>query len=139
MAANSAWLWQIFKSGLFHCIGAFPQGNTLDAAVLRAWCLCIANFIGRLYGALGWQEEQPKLRVELFNVENMLLDCGKGQPGVCRINNIEFEFSRSAADLSAGAAAHGARILRGIGERFNLSDEQLSLLTEPCFQENSCR
>ena len=139
MASGAAWMWQIFKSGLFHCIGAFPPGDTLDAGVLRSWCLCIANFIGRLYASLGWQEEQPRIRVELFNVENMTLDCGKGQPGICRINNIEFEFCRSAADLSAGAAAHGARILEGIGERFNLDDDQLSALTAPCFQENCCR
>ena len=139
MATEANWMWQTFKSGLFHCIGAFPPGDTLNAEVLRSWCLCIAGFLGRFYANLGWQEEQLRFRVELLNVEGMKLDCGKGTPGVCRINDIQFEFCRSSADLSAGSAAHGARILRGIGERFNLDDDQLSLLTAPCFLENCCR
>ncbi|MBE6384695.1 MAG: ATP-binding protein [Lentisphaerae bacterium] len=139
MATEADWMWQAFKSGLFHCIGAFPPGDTLNAEVLRSWCLCIAGFLGRFYANLGWQEEQLRFRVELLNVEGMKLDCGKGTPGVCRINDIQFEFCRSSADLSAGSAAHGARILRGIGERFNLDDDQLSLLTAPCFLENCCR
>ena len=70
--------------------------------------------------------------MELFNVENLSLVCGPGVPGTCKIGKIEFEFNRSAADLAAGSAAHAARILKGIGERFNLSDAQLARLTAPC-------
>lgn len=135
MATQGNWMWQVYKTGLFHCIGAFPPGDTIDGSSLRAWSLCIANFIGRLYAALGWQEEQPLLRVELFNVENKALVCGPGLPGICKIDKIEFEFRRSAADLSAGSAAHAARLLKGIGERFNLTDSQLAQLLGPCYQD----
>ena len=139
LSTQSSWMWQLYKCGLFHCIGVFPPGDTLDGSLLRAWCCCIARFTGRLYAALGWQEQQPTLRVELSNVENMRLDCGRGTPGVCRINNIEFEFCRSAADLAAGAEAHGEKILKGIAERFNLADEQLSTLLSPCNERNTFR
>lgn len=132
MASEGNWMWQLYKSGLFHCIGAFPPGKTLDGELLRVWSLCITSFIGRLYAALGQQEEQFLIKVELFNVENLSLVCGPGVPGTCKIGKIEFEFNRSAADLAAGSAAHAARILKGIGERFNLSDAQLARLTAPC-------
>ena len=135
MSSEDNWMWQLYKSGLFHCIGAFPPGGNLNGTILRAWCLCITGFIGRLYATLGWEEEQPLLRVELFNVENMALDCGTGTPGICRIGKIEFEFRRSAADLAAGYKAHAVRILKGIGERFNLNDCQLEALTAPCAAE----
>lgn len=132
MAENANWMWQIFKSGLFHCTGAIPPGRTLDSSLLIRWSLFIAGFIGRLYSELNWQEEQPVLRIELFNVENMELQCPSGTSGVCRIDKIEFEFKRSAADLTAGAGAHAARIVRGIGERFNLSDFQISQMISQC-------
>ena len=139
MAEQANWMWQLFKSGLFHCIGAFAPCDTLDPAALSACCLCMAGFVGRLYALLGWQEEQLTLRVELFNVENMGLACAKGTPGICRISKIEFEFCRSAADLAADPAVHGKRILKGIAERFNLDDEQLSLLLSCCTQERVFR
>ena len=132
MASQGNWMWQLYKTGLFHCIGAFPPGSTIDGATLRAWCLCIANFLGRLCTALGWQEEQPLLRIELFNVENVSLVCPPDTPGTCKIGKIEFEFRRSAADLAAGSSAHAAKMLKSIGERFNLTDSQIARLTGPC-------
>lgn len=139
MAAEADWMWQLYKSGLFHCIGAFPPGDTLDPATLSVWCLCIASFVGRLYAALGWQEEQLTLRVELFNVENMRLTSPQAPPGICRISKIEFDFCRSAADLAAGPVAHGKRILKGIAERFNLDDEQLAVLLSSCTEKRIFR
>ena len=130
MAIEGDWMWQLYKTGLFHCIGAFPPGMSIDGSLLKAWVHCIANFTGRLCSALGWQEEQPLLRVELFNVEEHHLVCSKGTPGTCKIGKIEFEFRRSAADLAAGSFAHASRILKGIGERFNLNDAQLNDLTD---------
>ena len=130
MATEGDWMWQLYKTGLFHCIGAFPPGMDIDGQLLKAWVHCIANFTGRLCSALGWQEEQPLLRVELFNVEDHHLICPKGTPGTCKIGKIEFEFRRSAADLAAGSCAHASRILKGIGERFNLNDAQLNDLTD---------
>ena len=128
MAKEGNWMWQLYKTALFHCIGAFPPGETIDGDQLRAWVFCIANFIGRLCAALGWQEEQPLLKVELFNVEDLTLLCGKSGAGTCKISKIEFEVRRSAADLAAGSAAHAQKILKSIGTRFNLNDAQLDSL-----------
>ncbi|MBR2373567.1 MAG: ATP-binding protein [Lentisphaeria bacterium] len=132
MAEQADWMWQLYKSGLFHCTGATVPGRILDGSQLIRWTCCITNFIGRLYSELNWQEEQPTLRIELFNVENMELKCDPDISGMCRIDKIEFEFKRSAADLAVGSSAHAARIIRGIGERFNLNDSQINQLLAQC-------
>ena len=132
MPDEDSWMWQLFKSGLFHCIIALPPGKSIDGVRLGLWCVGIAQFLGRLYSELGWQEEQPLIRFELSNVENVGFECGDDRPGVCRIGKIEFEFRRSAADLTAGGKAHGEKLFRNICERFNLEDHQISGLLAEC-------
>lgn len=129
-------LWQLFRSGLFHYIAVPEQKNGIfHADHLAAWCAEAVAFAGKLYAELGYSEELFAIHLTLSRMEEKKLHLGGKECGVCRIPQINVEFKRSAADLAVGVTAHGARLLRGIAERFNCSDETISSLCSSMFRE----
>lgn len=119
-------MWQLFQSGLFHYVAWWPiPGRELSLDYLIRFSAEAVNYLGALYAELGYVEELLTIRLVLVHTENCRLVPENPQPEEefrCRIPEVEIEITRSAADLATGSVNHAARLVREIGERFNLPD-----------------
>jgi len=121
-------MWQVFKSGMFHYIAYQPApGRELAFSLLTHKVAEAFRFLGNLYSELGYAEELLTISLTLENTENvrLMLTPKQRTKFICRIPKISIEMTRSAADLASGEAAHAARMISEIAERFNVSDPYL--------------
>ncbi|MDR0933164.1 MAG: ATP-binding protein [Victivallales bacterium] len=126
-------MWQVFKSGMFHYIAYVPvPGHELDFMLLVQKIAEAFHFLGKLYAELGFAEELLTISLTFENTEDVRLVLPHKQRAkfFCRIPKIAIDMNRSAADLASDAAAHATRMTGEIAERFNVSDQYLTNLSE---------
>ncbi|MGE4563769.1 MAG: helix-turn-helix domain-containing protein [Victivallaceae bacterium] len=130
-------LFQIGKNGLFAYFEQLPATDReLSLDYLVRLFASLIDFVGKLYTELGFYEETLDLVLTLDHTSDLKLLADAPPPtrraaetampptaGVCRIDEIRIKMRRSAADLASGREAHAARLIREIGERFNLPEE----------------
>ena len=118
--------WQIFRSGQFHFRRVLPEpaDGPIPYSGLCDFVTDAVNFCASLYGALGFSDETLRLEASLFQAENrhLLFPGIDPKDTVCRIPEITVRLNCSAADFISGRAAHADSLVRGICERFNVSD-----------------
>ena len=118
--------WQLYRSGQFHFRTVWPaqEGEAVGYGDLCDFITDAMNGSASLYGALGFSDQNLHVDVFFHQAENRLLNF----PGmntaenVCRIPEIEVHLNCSAADLISGREVHAGSLIRGICERFNVSD-----------------
>ena len=118
--------WQVFRSGQFHFRSVFADRGQ-DAAGYSDLCDFVADAVNcsaSLYGALGFSDQELHLEITFFHAENHRLLFPGMDPSdtVCRIPEIEVRLNCSAADFISGRTVHADFLIRGICERFNISD-----------------
>lgn len=114
-------LWQMFENGFF-CYFKYPSENQLSLDSLARFCAETVSFAGHLGEFFNWSEELLTLKIVLQPMEDIVIDkryrCPAGK-------ELAAEIKRSVADLNSGRENHAARLLRRIGESFQLPDKKL--------------
>ena len=88
---------------------------------LARFCAEATAFAGKLAESLNLSDELLTLHLTLAPSGEAVID-GEYHAGE---NEISAEIRRSAADLASGKENHAARLLRRIGEQFQLPDKKL--------------
>ncbi len=132
---NSGKFYQIGKDGLLLCTRLVSAVNhRLSCKFLSIWVIEAIDFISHLYTELGFLEQMLEIRVALANTGGVILDVTDGDGDSkhkasvnaprhlpsCGSNEINVTLRRTAADLISGGEAHAIRIIREIGESFNV-------------------
>ena len=114
-------LWQMFDNGLF-CYFKYLADDQLSLDNLARFCAETVAFAGNLGELFNWSEELLTLKIVLQPAEDIVIDkryrCPAGK-------ELAAEIKRSVADLNSGRENHAARLLRRIGESFQLPDKKL--------------
>ena len=113
-------MWQFFDNGLF-CFFRDVENNRITLENLARFCAESTRFAGKLAQNLNLSEELLTLKISLSPADEAVIepDYRTGEKEVAA------EIRRSAADLISGQEQHAARLLRRIGEQFQLPDKQL--------------
>ncbi len=137
---NTTKFCQIGKSGLLFYTRLCPTPDRrLPCEFLLKFSAEAVDFISRLYSELGFVEQMLEMRVTLANTDRLVLTATSPEPRrtrqgrpirtallqdsePCRIAEVKTTLRRTAADLASGCEAHAARLMREIGERFNLDE-----------------
>ncbi|MBE6376037.1 MAG: ATP-binding protein [Lentisphaerae bacterium] len=119
-------MWQIFDRGGFGYFRYTPDKD-ISLEELAKFCAETVYFAGKLGEALNRSEELFSLRLTLAPVSTAVID-GKY---VSREKEISAEIRRSVADINSGRENHAARLLRRLGEQFQVPDKQLDSFKEP--------
>lgn len=122
--ASEARVWQIYQSGLFHFIAAYPLKGSVEYRFLLDFFADAMQFLSGLYAGLGFDEQSLQIALALNHVENLELGIEGTAPDryLCRIPEITISQTRTAADLASGYISHAAGLLRSVCERFNLPE-----------------
>lgn len=121
--------WQLFQCCLFHYLAFLPVPNDeLEFDSLPELFHDTLVFLGNYYAVLGLQMEMLQLELKLSHTEGIRLvnrECRYAllpfnPDSECHISAIELKLHRSAAQFHAEATTLAAKLLRELGERFNL-------------------
>ena len=118
--------WQIYRTGQFH-FRSVLTGESDKVIAYSDLCDMVTdavNFCASLYGALNFSDQDLYLAASLYQAENRRMAFPGMNPAdtVCRIPEITVHLNCSAADFISGRAVHAGSLIRGICERFNISD-----------------
>ena len=113
-------MWQFFDDGLF-CYFKDTESTELTLEKLARFCAESTHFAGKLSETLNLSEELLTLKLSIAPADEAVID------SIYRTTakEVSAEIRRSAADLISGQENHAARLLRRIGEQFQLPDKQL--------------
>ncbi|MBQ9786669.1 MAG: ATP-binding protein [Lentisphaeria bacterium] len=120
LAQDRALMWQFFDQGSF-CYLRFSGSLELTTEDLARFCAEATAFAGKLAESLNLSDELLTLHLTLAPSGEAVID-GEYHAGE---KEISAEIRRSAADLASGKENHAARLLRRIGEQFQLPDKKL--------------
>ena len=117
-------VWQLYQSGLFHFIAAYPLKKSVDYRFLLDFSADAMQFAAGLYAGLGLDEQPLRIALSVNHVENLELKIAgpASDRYFCRIPEISVTQTRTAADLASDAVSHAAKLLRSVCERFNLPE-----------------
>jgi len=118
LAQNKPLMWQMFDNGSF-CYFRYSDSNQITLEELARFCAEATAFAGNLGLALNLGEELFSLQFALSSTAVMSIDGSYHSPE----KEIAVEIRRSAADLASGRENHAARVLRRVGEHFQLPDK----------------
>ncbi len=127
LSKDSPRMFQLFRRGWFFLVEYFPApaGEVRLSALadeFSAFCL----FAGSYYSELGLTKSQLELRIEASGLSGIVLCTGKKRFPP-RTAQMECAITRSASDLGRDAAGYAARLLRALGESFNVPDAELMM------------
>jgi hypothetical protein len=120
LAQDKPLMWQFFDQGSF-CYLRFSGGLELTTEDLARFCAEATAFAGKLAESLNLSDELLALHLTIAPSGEAVID-GEYHSGE---KEISAEIRRSAADLASGKENHAARLLRRIGEQFQLPDKKL--------------
>lgn len=113
-------MWQFFDHGLF-CYFRYGNSAELSLEDLARFCAEAIAFAGNLGKLFNLGEELLTLQLALCPVSEAVIE----KKYRSSEKEIPAEIRRSAADLISGKENHAARLLRRIGEQFQLPDTLL--------------
>ncbi|MBE6357342.1 MAG: ATP-binding protein [Lentisphaerae bacterium] len=120
LAPDKPLMWQFFDHGLFCCFRYLDPAE-LTSEDLARFCAEATAFAGNLGKLLNLGEELLTLQLVFSPAGEMVID----QQYHSSVKEISAEIRRSAADLASGRENHAARLLRRIGEQFQLPDKNI--------------
>jgi hypothetical protein len=131
-AADVQFYWEIAQCGLLYAmmstssVAESSDQRTLDyIALVRRVAIQVA-VMAQMYSELGLDAELLTLTFRISNTEGTVLrgtDLPPGGAYRCFIPEVEVVKRRTVADLLSGPAAHAARIVEEICERFGVRSE----------------
>ncbi len=131
---NTAWrsmpegalrMWQLGRDAMFVEFAYLELGEKgLDGDALDGIIAERIRLLGALCAELGMEEALFTFDLRLFGTEGARLQYGKREEhsGICHIAEVVVNLNRSGADWLLAPEEHTARILRSLGERFNLPE-----------------
>ncbi|MBR7121045.1 MAG: ATP-binding protein [Lentisphaeria bacterium] len=120
LSGEKSLMWQLFDNGLF-CYFCDRPDAELTLEKLARFCAESTAFAGKLGEILNLSEELFTLRMSIVPADEAVID-GRYRSAE---KEVSAEIRRSAADLVSGRDHHAYRLLRRIGEEFQLPDKQL--------------
>ncbi|MCF6176904.1 MAG: ATP-binding protein [Victivallaceae bacterium] len=124
-------LWQMFQTGFFYYrIQPATETATVNYPELVRLISEAVFFFGQFYEELGFDEEMLDIAFRLEHVEDVLLAqapagrCNELTGYRCRIPEIKYSIRRTAVDLASGDVDHAVKIIRELGERFNMPESR---------------
>lgn len=129
LAQDRRVMWQLFRDGVFLYFSVI-DASQLTLEYLCRFCAEAVAFAGNLTAELCSGDELLTIKTVISGGETIRLLCPDGERSsvFTAAGDVTAEINRSAADLVSGRENHAVRLIRRIGENFNLPDTLLDQL-----------